>query len=511
MANKKKITINKSQIRTLHEHLDHQVCKYYHKHFHIVHHSHHNIAHFGEFVLVLLVGCISRMFAWWVGLPSNSSFVYPLQQVSTIDCRTQQREQMEASCKINIPKISNANYEQFKNSSSHRQIYTVLYAAPYKAWRDQNAGAHAGVDIPTARGTPLYSIWDGQVTYAGRQNGYGNVVKIKYLFKWHYIHAVYGHMDTIQVEAGQKISAWQQIGTVGNSWTTFGALGGFHVHFEIAKDNHGRPMYGYNWCPDLKKWHMTIIQEWLCREQLLSNQYDPIVLFEQNRLWHVIQEQQDTWEEVIVDETTTPTEEETVEPTTPATPSETNTIPQQQIPTETTTPEVPVVQIPEENTIIEPLPVSPEQEEDPEVVEPIVHPSPEIPEPQTTPENNDTRIGEKIVFDTEDLSDEVKHFFTTYDLYINNHTGSNAIVVGQHKDIEINFYKKWTDIKFVWVLPFILDLIPSQTSIVSDISTLQLISPNPTVIRIQSVSQWRSSLILSIDNITIFKILYTIQ
>gem|GEM_PF-5961217 len=33
------------------------------------------------------------------------------------------------------------------------------------------------------------------------------------------------------------------------------------MHFEIAKDNHGRPMYGYNGCPDLKKGHMTIIQE----------------------------------------------------------------------------------------------------------------------------------------------------------------------------------------------------------------------------------------------------------
>jgi murein DD-endopeptidase MepM/ murein hydrolase activator NlpD len=31
-------------------------------------------------------------------------------------------------------------------------------------------------------------------------------------------------MDTIQVEAGQKISAGQQVGTVGNSGTTFGAL-----------------------------------------------------------------------------------------------------------------------------------------------------------------------------------------------------------------------------------------------------------------------------------------------
>lgn len=520
MANKKKIKINNYQRKTLREHLDHQVCKYYHRHFHIAHHSHHNIVHFGELVLVLLVGCMSWMFAGWVWLPGNNSFVYPLQQVSTIDCRTQQREQMDSWCTINLPKITNANYNQFVNSTTHRQIYTVLRAAPYKAWRDQNVWAHAGLDIATARGTPLHSIGDGQVTYAGRQNWYGNVVKIKYLFKWHYIHAVYAHMDTIQVEAGQKISAGQQVGTVGNSGTTFGALGGFHVHFEITKDNHGRPMYGYNWCPDLKKWHMTIIQEWLCREQLLNNQYDPIVLFEQNRLWHLIQENTEylEWEEIIpeeiipsivqIDTGTT----QIINPELPTNEPIDNTQPQ--IPTVDSSIEESITVKPDQGNIVsEP---SPEQTE-PELIEQTEHPSPQIQEPQTipTPENNndidDTRIGEKIEFDTKELSDEVKHFFSTHDLYINNHTGSNNISVGQYKEIEINFYRKWTDIKFVWVLPFTLDLIPSQTSMMSDISSLQLVSPNPSIIKIQWTTQGKSSLIVSIDNNTIFKILYTIQ
>jgi len=421
---------------------------------------------------------------------------------------------MEASCKISLPKITNANYEQFKNSSAHRQIYTVLYAAPYKAGRDQNAGAHAWIDVATARGTPLYSIGDGQVTYAGRQNGYGNVVKIKYLFKWQYIHAVYAHMDTIQVEAGQKISAWQQIWTVGNSGTTFGALGWFHVHFEIAKDNHGRPMYGYNGCPDLKKGHMTIIQEWLCREQLLNNQYDPIVLFEQNRLWHNISE-------IITDESETIQDPEVVVPT------ETTTPPAQDeniviIPE---TPENPIEitvptesqewnsQIPEQSKPQEPNNQEPVIQEETNPTEEVGHlsPEPEIINNPIQTEEIIGRIGEKIEFDTEDLSDEAKHFFTTHDMYINNHTGNNMITIGQYKEIEINFYRKGSDTKFVWVLPFILDLIPSQTSILSDISTLQLISPNPSIIKIQWIKQGRSALILSIDNNTIYKIIYTAQ
>jgi len=509
MATKKKIIIKKKQRKTLHDHLERQICKYYHKNFHIAHHSHHNITHIGELILVLLVGCMSWMFAWWVWLPSNNAFIYPIQQVSTIDCRTQQREQMEAGCKINLPRITNANYTQFKESSVHRQMYTVLWAAPYKAGRDQNIWAHAGLDIATARWTPLHSIGDWQITYAWRQNGYGNVVKIKYLFKWHYIHAVYAHMDTIQVEAGQSISAGQKIWTVGNSGTTFWALGWFHVHFEITKDNHGRPMYGYNGCPDIKKWHMTIIQEGLCREQLLNNQYDPIVLFEQNRLWHVIDttknEESATPEEIVIPK-------EII-----SEPIVTQPLPQDILPEKPSVQIQPEVEIKNPNKTAQPItPAQPIiQEPILEEQEQVIHSAPEKEvEPTYIPtpiDDKRDRIWEKIIIETQDLSEETKHFFNNYDMYINNHTWSNNINVGWNKEIEINFYKKNSNTKFVGILPFILDLIPSQTSIISDINTLQLISPNPSIIKIQWKTAWRSSLIMSIDNNTIYKILYTIQ
>jgi murein DD-endopeptidase MepM/ murein hydrolase activator NlpD len=499
MAQKKCIhKITKKEQKTLHDRLDSHMCAYYHKHFHITHHSHHHFAHMGELILILLVWCMSRIFAGNVWLPSNTSFVYPLQQVSTIDCRAQQWEQLEDDCKLNLPRIANANYAGYKDSTIHRQIYTVLRAAPYKAGRDQHTWAHAWVDIATARGTPLQSIGDGQVTYAWRQNGYGNVVKIKYLFKWQYIHAIYAHMDIIQVEAGQKISAGQRIGTVGNSGTTFWALGWFHVHFEITKDNHGRPMYAYNGCPDLAKGHMTIIQNGLCREQLFNHQYDPIVLFEQNRLWYNISEVVVEDSEIIEDPIQEP--EEII------------------IPEETVTPplqEEVVVPVVLENPGEIVVPTQPEEEVTEEVapIEEIVHPAPQ-PEVITNPIQTDEiigRIGEKIEFDTTDLSDEVKHFFITHDMYINNHTGRNTITVGWYQEIEINFYRKGIDTKFVWILPFILELIPSQTSIVTDINSLQLISPNPSIIKIQWITPWRSALILSIDNDTIYKILYTIQ
>jgi hypothetical protein len=73
---------------------------------------------------------------------------------------------------------------------------------------------------------------------------------------------------------------------------------------------------------------MTIIQNGLCREQLLTNLYDPIVLFEQNRLGHVIIDKKDV-EEVIentIPETQTGIQEEIInQPESPTltTPSQT--------------------------------------------------------------------------------------------------------------------------------------------------------------------------------------------
>ncbi len=525
MRKQKRITkkLNKKEQKKLHDHLDHHVCKYYHKHFHIAHHSHHNTIHLGELMLVLLVWCMSRIFAGTVWLPSNDNFIYPLQEVSTIECRTEYRNEMDPSCKINLPKITNANYELYKNSTIHRQLYTVLRAAPYKAWRDQTIWAHAWLDIATARGTPLYSIGNWQVTYAWRQNGYGNVVKVKYLFRWKYIHAVYAHMDIIEVEAWDMISQGTRIGTVWNSWTTFGALGWFHVHFELTKDNRWRPMYGYLGCPDLAKWHMTIIQEWLCREQLLNNHYDPIVLFEQNRLWHVIPENNIEPKNDLDEESTEEDIDENDNQEDIKKPDSKEDI--DNIPSETKTDITPKEskedKESEENINNSRNPI--ETTQDSENTHPTANPEPVIDSnikkdtsnSQNTEEietEKDNHLGEKIIIDTSNFDDKTKHFFSTHDLYINNHTGNNTrLQVGSKKEIEINFYKKWTESKFIGVLPFTIELIPSQTNIKTNMTNINLISPNPTIIQVNGLSIGRSALIISINNQTIEKIIYTIQ
>ena len=85
--------------------------------------------------------------------------------------------------------------------------------------------AHLGVDYAAPIGTAVRGVGEGVVEFAGVQNGYGNVVKIKHQGT---ISTVYAHLSKIDVKLGQAISQGQIIGAVGmTGWAT-----GPHLHFE---------------------------------------------------------------------------------------------------------------------------------------------------------------------------------------------------------------------------------------------------------------------------------------
>lgn len=86
--------------------------------------------------------------------------------------------------------------------------------------------AHQGVDYAAPSGTPVRSVGEGVVEFAGVQNGYGNVVHIG-----HRDHrsTVYAHLSRIDVKRGQRVSQSDVIGAVGSTgWAT-----GPHLHFEV--------------------------------------------------------------------------------------------------------------------------------------------------------------------------------------------------------------------------------------------------------------------------------------
>jgi murein DD-endopeptidase MepM/ murein hydrolase activator NlpD len=93
--------------------------------------------------------------------------------------------------------------------------------------------AHKGVDYGAPTGTPVRTIGDGQVEYAGTQNGYGNVVEIDH-GKGN--TTVYAHLSRIDVHKGQLVQRGQRVGAVGSTgWAT-----GPHLHFEFREQGQQR-------------------------------------------------------------------------------------------------------------------------------------------------------------------------------------------------------------------------------------------------------------------------------
>ena len=90
--------------------------------------------------------------------------------------------------------------------------------------------AHQGVDYAAPAGTPVRTVGDGVVEFAGVQNGYGNVVFVKHRNNQ---VTVYAHLSRIEVRRGQSVSQGQNVGAVGaTGWAT-----GPHLHFEFRVNN----------------------------------------------------------------------------------------------------------------------------------------------------------------------------------------------------------------------------------------------------------------------------------
>ena len=85
---------------------------------------------------------------------------------------------------------------------------------------------HNGVDYSAPSGTPVRTVGDGVVDFAGWQNGYGNVISIKHSNDR---STVYAHLSRIDVRRGQRIEQGTRVGAVGmTGWAT-----GPHLHFEV--------------------------------------------------------------------------------------------------------------------------------------------------------------------------------------------------------------------------------------------------------------------------------------
>lgn len=149
---------------------------------------------------------------------------------SNNDSNTQSIEDTESD--IQKEQIGKINYqgkfltpvENFIKVSSKYGYRTNPVSGKYKL--------HSGIDLVGNAGSNVLCVQDGEVTWAGWQNGYGNCVEVKHIGEGGKIfYTFYAHMrnNSLKVSKGQNIKTGQILGTQGST----GNSTGDHLHFEI--------------------------------------------------------------------------------------------------------------------------------------------------------------------------------------------------------------------------------------------------------------------------------------
>ncbi len=89
---------------------------------------------------------------------------------------------------------------------------------------------HKAIDYASAYGTPIRSVGNGTVIFAGWSPvGFGNFIKIRHNGTY---STNYAHQSKLAVSRGQKVSQGQIIGYVGST----GFSTGSHLHYEMLKN-----------------------------------------------------------------------------------------------------------------------------------------------------------------------------------------------------------------------------------------------------------------------------------
>lgn len=94
---------------------------------------------------------------------------------------------------------------------------------------------HCGSDLVSVKNSPIFASANGKVIFAGKKNGYGNIVEIMHRRD---LVSKYAHLNNIYVHRGQKVMRGTAIASQGCS----GNASADHLHFEIwLKGSHVDP------------------------------------------------------------------------------------------------------------------------------------------------------------------------------------------------------------------------------------------------------------------------------
>jgi murein DD-endopeptidase MepM/ murein hydrolase activator NlpD len=114
--------------------------------------------------------------------------------------------------------VNGANFDRTSGFGARIDPFTGRYAF------------HPGIDFAGPWGSQVMATAAGTVVFAGVKGGYGNMVELD---NGDGIHTRYGHLSTILVSQGMKVTKGAEVGRVGST----GRSTGPHVHYEIWFDN----------------------------------------------------------------------------------------------------------------------------------------------------------------------------------------------------------------------------------------------------------------------------------
>ncbi|MFZ1387577.1 MAG: M23 family metallopeptidase [Thiolinea sp.] len=115
---------------------------------------------------------------------------------------------------------------------SSRPVRLGYISSPFGLRRDPfNGGArmHKGLDYAGPRGTDVYAVGGGVVSFVGSKGGYGNVVEVDH---GNGLLSRYAHLDQTLVDIGKIIQKSDRLALLGNT----GRSTGPHLHLEILQN-----------------------------------------------------------------------------------------------------------------------------------------------------------------------------------------------------------------------------------------------------------------------------------
>jgi len=117
---------------------------------------------------------------------------------------------------------------------SDKPVRTAEFTSAFGVRSDpfrRGAAMHAGIDLAGPVGTPIHATADGVVLRSGwNSGGYGNLVEIDH---GRGIVTRYGHLSSLGVQPGARVTRGQVIGRMGST----GRSTGSHLHYEVRIDD----------------------------------------------------------------------------------------------------------------------------------------------------------------------------------------------------------------------------------------------------------------------------------